>query len=60
MYRYGDYDENNPPSSVSYIQNVSPDYGYTKYNTTDNLTTLESSDDAATAIMGGGWRTPTL
>lgn len=31
----------------------------TKYNSTDKLITLESSDDAATANMGGGWRMPT-
>lgn len=38
----------------------------TKYNTTmsngtvDNLTTLETGDDAATVNMGGGARTPTI
>jgi len=30
----------------------------TKYNSTDNLTTLEASDDAATVNMGSGWRMP--
>lgn len=48
MYPYGSYDST-----------ASPDYGYTKYNTQDNLVTLQSSDDPATVIMGGGWRTPT-
>ena len=32
---------------------------YTKYNSTDNLTTLEADDDAATANWGSTWRTPT-
>ena len=32
---------------------------YTKYNSTDGLTVLEPSDDAATANWGGSWRTPT-
>jgi hypothetical protein len=32
-------------------------YGYNGF--TDNLTTLESSDDAATANWGTGWRMPT-
>ena len=32
----------------------------TKYNTTDGLTTLEPSDDAATVNWGGKWRIPTV
>ena len=32
----------------------------TKYNTTDGLTTLEPSDDAATVNWGGKWRMPTI
>ena len=31
----------------------------TKYTRSDNLTTLEASDDAATANWGSGWRMPT-
>ena len=31
----------------------------TKYTGSDNLTTLEASDDAATANWGSGWRMPT-
>ena len=34
-------------------------YGYTKYNNTDKLRTLQPEDDAATAILGSAWRTPT-
>lgn len=34
-----------------------PGYGYNNF--TDNLTTLEPSDDAATANWGNGWRVPT-
>lgn len=33
--------------------------GMTKYNSTDNLTTLEASDDAAIANLGSDWRMPT-
>ena len=32
----------------------------TKYNSTDGLTTLEPSDDAATVNWGGKWRMPTV
>ena len=32
---------------------------YTRYNTTDGLTTLQSTDDAASACLGGAWRMPT-
>ena len=35
------------------------DYGYTKYNNTDAVTTLQSADDAAHALLGGYWRMPT-
>jgi len=34
------------------------DYGYNGF--TDNLTTLEAVDDAATANWGNGWKIPTL
>lgn len=33
---------------------------YTKYNDTDNLTTLDSEDDAATVNLGKEWRMPTF
>lgn len=33
--------------------------GMTKYKSTDGLTTLEASDDAAVANWGGSWRMPT-
>jgi hypothetical protein len=33
--------------------------GFTKYNDTDGLTTLESTDDAVIANWGGNWRMPT-
>ena len=33
---------------------------YSKYNATDNLKTLESSDDAATAVWGEAWCIPTV
>ena len=36
------------------------DSGYTKYNSSDGLTTLESDDDAAFVNWGGSWRMPTL
>ena len=35
------------------------DGSYTKYNYTDKLYALQSSDDAATAAWGGNWRIPT-
>ena len=39
--------------------NASPNYGMTKYNKTDGLTTLDVSDDAVAANMGGSWKMPT-
>ena len=33
---------------------------WTKYNSTDGLTTLEPSDDAATVNWGGKWKMPTI
>lgn len=33
---------------------------FTKYNSSDGLTTLEASDDAATQIMSSDWRMPTI
>lgn len=35
------------------------DSNFTKYNSSDGLTTLESADDAATQLMGSDWRMPT-
>lgn len=52
-----------PCGSVSEMNHpyYDPDlqYHYTKYNSTDSLTTLTSSDDAATANLGELWRMPT-
>lgn len=39
--------------------NDETNYGLTKYNNTDGLTTLQASDDAVTAAWGGNWRMPT-
>lgn len=36
------------------------DDGMSKYNSTDNKATLDAEDDAATAIMGENWATPTI
>ncbi len=47
-YKYGKYDEYD-----------SPNYGLTKYNNTDGLTTLEKGDDAATSLLGNDWYIPT-
>ena len=47
-YAHGTYDERD-----------APDYGFTKYNATDGLTTLETEDDAAAANWGGQWHMPT-
>ena len=43
----------------TYDSKASPDYGFTKYNNTSGPTTLDSSDDAATANWGSAWRMPT-
>lgn len=44
------------PNLTKYCNNS--DYGYNGF--TDNLTTLELSDDAAHINMGGDWRMPTI
>ncbi len=67
---YGDYfswGETTPKSSYSSDNykwsgddsDYYNDWGMTKYNRTDGLSTLEASDDAATANWGGSWRMPT-
>ena len=72
---YGDrfaWGETQPKTAYSdsnYIYSNSGDNQLTKYCTksefgyngfTDNLKTLQSSDDAATVNWGEGWRTPTI
>ena len=46
-YKYGVFDEEDP------------DWGMTKYNSTDGKTTLDITDDAARVNMGGEWHMPT-
>ncbi len=43
-----------------YNSSASPNYGMTKYNTTDGKTVLDPEDDAATVNWGGKWRMPTF
>lgn len=43
----------------TYDLSAYPDYGFTKYNTTNGPTILKSADDAATANWGSAWRMPT-
>ena len=43
----------------TFDSSAKPDYGFTKYNTTNGPTILESADDAATANWGSAWRMPT-
>jgi len=56
-YSWGTYQYCNGSyyTMTKYCQNS--EYGYNGF--TDNLTTLESGDDAATANWGNGWRMPT-
>ena len=51
VYSHGGYDD-----FTKYC--TKPEFGYNGF--TDNLKTLESSDDAATSNWGDGWRTPTI
>lgn len=51
-FTWADYKYNNGSTDPSAAD-------MTKYNKTDNLTTLEASDDAATANLGSDWRMPT-
>ena len=48
-YLYGDGSDHTPVQSAF----------VTKYNADDGQTQLASADDAATALWGSGWRTPT-
>lgn len=43
----------------SHVEYSSPDFGFTKYNSTDGPTKLEPIDDAATIEWGSPWRMPT-
>ena len=51
-FGWADYKHGNETSSPG-------ETGMTKYNSTDKLTTLKASDDAAVANWGGRWRMPT-
>ena len=53
-YTYVDYDSENDTFTL-YKYNTSSSYG-----TVDNKTTLESSDDVATQVLGNGARIPTI
>ena len=48
----------------SFTKENSPYYigndNWSKYNTTDNKTTLDPSDDGATVMWGGNWRMPDI
>lgn len=50
-YKYGNEDNNGNYHLYKYNTN-------SEYGSVDNLTTLQASDDAATAKWGNGWRTP--
>ena len=48
--------------SGGFSQDNAPHYessAYTKYTSSDSRTVLEPGDDAATALLGSGWRMPT-
>ena len=54
-YSWESYTHCNGSSNTLIKYNTSTSYG----ENSDNITTLEFVDDAATQIMGGGWRMPT-
>ncbi len=59
-YKYNHFDSNVDNSYFGYSLTKycnDSEYGYNGY--TDNLTTLQSIDDAATTYWGNQWRTPT-
>jgi len=60
---YGDYfawGETAPKDTYNWsTYNYYDGSSVTKYTSSDNLTILEASDDAATANWGAGWRMPT-
>ncbi len=63
--QYGDYYAwaETTPNKASYSHSTTAYYSgsaYTKYNATDGLTTLESSDDIAYLTFGGDAHIPTL
>jgi len=58
-YFYDNYRWTICDGAIHFIKYITqPDYAY-KNGYTDNLTTLEANDDAATANWGHGWRMPT-
>ena len=56
-YNWSNYRYCNGSSTTLTKYCYDANYGYNGF--TDNLTTLQSSDDAATANWGNGWRMPT-
>lgn len=59
-YKYNHYNSSNGSGSLGecFIKyNYDSEYGYNGY--TDELTVLDSADDAASVIWGGEWRMPT-
>lgn len=59
-YAWGEVQPKNVYGISSYKWSKNNQDSYIKYNDTDNKTTLELSDDAASVIWGGAWRIPTV
>ena len=57
-YNWGTYKYCNGSETTLTKYCTNSDYGYNGF--TDNLTTLQPEDDAATANWGDGWRIPTI
>lgn len=58
FYAWGELSPKSDYSMSTYVWDDG-DWGYTKYNLTDGLTTLEACDDAAHIALGGRWKIPT-
>lgn len=57
-YAWGEISTKSDYSWSTYAHGTSSS-NLTKYNSTDGITTLEMSDDAARQVKGGSWRMPT-
>ena len=55
-----EYGDNGPNLWLTKYNTITEEEGWTWGTTVDNKTTLDPGDDAALAIMGNGWRTPTV
>ncbi|MBR4775902.1 MAG: hypothetical protein IK008_07380 [Bacteroidales bacterium] len=59
VYKWGEVNTSNNDDETRYRFYSSSSEEYTKYNSSDKKRALDPEDDAATVLLGEGWRIPT-